>query len=274
MNYQYIPIDAVLYDLSLDIDPPHYNEHKFREWAIKGYRKLQSKDKYAEKVALIQVEDHKAQLPTDVKFINQIAYKEYLASDQDQALLDLLGIGETEAQFINTESWLSKLSQSTSWKPMRRSTNSFIHTANLTYTIFPNLDTIEDCCHEYTVDQGLCMTTTLRNGYIWLSYLAYATDDKCRILIPDDEDLKDAIGHYCMYRFWKSKVITGDRMAVTERDWNLSQYQTLLAKAAGKLNMPDSDGFENIRTTTTRLLPRTDFARSFYSKLNQQERLP
>jgi hypothetical protein len=274
MNFQYIPIDAVLYNLSLDIDPPHYNEHKFKEWAIRGYRKLNSIDKFAEKVSLIQVTEHKAQLPADVKYINQIAYKQSLNTTEDQALLDLLGIGETEEQFINTENWLNRLRRVTAWKPMKRSTNSFIYTVGLSSNIFPNLEAVECCDHEYTVDQGLCLTSTLRTGYIWISYLAYATDERCRILIPDDEDLKDAIAHYCMYRFWNSKVIGGDKLARAERDWNLSQYQVLLAKAAGKLNSPDADAFENIRSITTRLLPRAEHAKGFYSKLNQTEILP
>lgn len=271
MNYQYIPIDSVLYNISLDIDPPYYNEHKFKEWAIRGYRKLNAKDKYTEKVTLVQVSEHKAQLPSDVKYINQIAYKETLNSTEDQAILDLLGIGDTEAQFINTENWLNRLNRVTSWKPLKKSTNSFIYTVTLSNNIFPNLDYTECCDHEYTVDQGLCLTTTLRNGYIWVSYLAYATDDKCRILIPDDEDLKDAIAHYCMYRFWNSKVISGDKLAINERDWNLSQYQTLLAKASGKLNSPDIDTLENIRKITTRIVPRSEHYNGFFSKLNQTE---
>lgn len=273
MNFQYVPIDTVLYDLSLSLDPPHYNEHKFREWAIQGYRKLNSKDKYSEKVALTSVSNHKAQLPTDVKYLNQIAYKEVLSDVEEQIIADYLGIGDTESEYISLSNWSEKFTRFTSWKPMKRSTNSFIYTVNLDNSIFPTLN-LQDCCdHEYAVDQALCLTTTMKTGYIWVSYLAYATDDNCSILIPDDEDLKDALAHYCMYKFWNSKVITGDKLATHERDWNLLQYQTLLAKASGKLNSPDLDGLENIRAVTTRLLPRAEHARGFYSKLNQIERL-
>lgn len=271
MNFQYVPIDSILYDISLTLEPPHYNEHKFKEWAIQGFRKLNSKDKFAEKVALVQITEHKAQLPTDVKYINQIAYKESLNTLEEQAILDMLGLGDTEATYINTDNWIARFSKSTGWKPMRRSTNSFIYTVNLDNNIFPNLENIDCCEHEYTVDQALCMTTTLRNGYIWISYLAYATDSKCRILIPDDEDLKDALVHYCMYKFWNSKVISGDKLAIHERDWNLSQYQVLLAKASAKLNSPDTDTLENIRAITTRLVPRAERYRGFFSGLNQIE---
>jgi hypothetical protein len=271
MNYKYIPIDAVLYNLSLDIAPPFYNEHKFKEWAIRGYRKLNLKEKFAEKVSLIQIVEHKAQLPEDVKYINQIAYKDNFTVE-DQSILNVLGLGDVEQTYINPQNWIQRLKKVGPWKPMKRSTNSFIYTVNLQNNIFPDLENIECCDHEYTIDQGLCLTSTLRNGFIWISYLAYATDDKCRVLIPDDEDLKDAIGHYCMYRFWNAKVIGGDRLSIHERDWNLKQYEVLLAKASAKLNMPDSDGFENIMNITTRFLPRKNHARGFYSKLNQTER--
>lgn len=292
---RYISIDSVLHDVSLILDDPHYNEHKMREWAIQGYRKLRVHDQYQVKVALLQVISHKVILPADLRHIAQIAYKTNVTTDQITELRRIMNI-ENEADnpalryMVDPEGFATRILNTTlsglgtPWKPMRRSTNSFIKTVGLDASIYgddestPNFNfthklNCPECEHEYTVDHNLCLTTTLADGFIWVSYLAHISDTKGRVLIPDDEDLKDALMHYCLYKYWLTKSSIKEEGAIRERDWHLSMYQTLKTKAAGNINMPDTDRMENIAQLTNRLVPRRHMYSGFFDKLNHRENI-
>jgi len=63
----------------------------------------------------------------------------------------------------------------------------------------------DQCQHEYTISPSGVITTTLLEGIMLLSYLAYPKDEEGYALIPDDENVKEAIFHYVLYRYWLQK---------------------------------------------------------------------
>jgi len=288
-NHSYVPIDTVLYDISLLVDDSHYNETKFREWALQGYRKLGANNVYENKVALLGVEDHKSHIPLDLKYITQIAYYKAI-SDTDITELQRIMNLESEAhnpalRYIVDPTALPTLAATamgndlgSAWKPLRKSTNSFIKTVDMDYSIYgsdPSLRTLSydcpECNHEYHVDPDGCITTTLKDGLLWISYLAYAKDSKGQVLIPDNEDLKEALVHFCLFKYWMSKATVKEQGSINERDWHLLRFQTLKAKAAAALNDPDAATLENMMQQRNRLLPRLNQADNFYSKLSNRE---
>lgn len=292
MNNSYIPIDSVLYDIALVIDDSSYNEHKLREWLIQGFRKFQAHDLYQKKLRIIQVEEHKAELPSDLKYIIQIGYKVSLNNSDLSELQRMMNLENTKDNpalvYIQDNTSLPNQAIQASynpysdWKPLRRSSTTFLPTIEVDYGMYG--DTSEagslvsgfgtvncpECEHEYSVDQSGCLTTTLRSGFIWLSYMAHASNSKGQLLIPDDEDLKEALLHYCLYKYWLVKSVLKEESSFRERDWHLRRYQLLKAKAVGTLNMPDVDTSENILSQRSRLLPRKDLYYSFFQRLNNK----
>jgi hypothetical protein len=290
MNNSYVPIDSVLYDIALVLDDAHYNEHKFREWLIQGFRKLHVHEVYEKKLRIIRVEEHKAELPSDLKTIIQIGYKETLEASEIselQRIMNLENVKDNPAlvyiqdpESLPNQAALATSTQYSSWKPLRKSSTTFLPTVTVDYGLYGDsaeasylynaITNCPECEHEYSVDKANCLTTTLRSGYIWVSYMAHAQNDSGVLLIPDDEDLKEALLHYCLYKYWLIKSITKEESAFRERDWHLRRYQLLKAKAAGSLNMPDVDTMENILSQRNRLVPRSDLYYSFFQRLNNK----
>ena len=72
----YVNIKTVLYDLSQLMEDRYWNESKILEWAVKGFRSLNIDEKFVEKVFKAEIDNHKVQLPTDVKFIIVVGVKD------------------------------------------------------------------------------------------------------------------------------------------------------------------------------------------------------
>lgn len=132
-------------------------------------------------------------------------------------------------------------------------------------------DPCYDCKHEYVVDPGGCITTTLPKGYLLVSYLRNPTDSTGHLLIPDNEDLKEAIFHYVLYRYFLTRAIRKEQGSAQERDYHRMMFGMLKQKAAGALNSPSIDELENIKDHRDHLVPRGNRYNGMFSKLNQKE---
>lgn len=154
---------------------------------------------------------------------------------------------------------------------MKMSTNSFIKAIpEIDSLEFTNL-TCQTCQHEMHIDPNGCITTTLPNGYILVSYLSYPIDLDGNSLIPDNEDLKEALMHYVYYRLYLAKSFMHEQNSIQEREYHLQRFQLLGTKAVGDLNMPSTSVMENIKNNRNRIVPRTEQFNSFFSKLNNSE---
>jgi hypothetical protein len=122
--------------------------------------------KFEDAVASVIITDYKGELPTDLKFIQQVVYKE-----------------DAKTQV------------------MRLSTNSFrtdVCTGNCLFNC-------PDCKYEYSISPSGVITTNFKDGEILISYLRLPQDDEGFLLIPDDETLKEALTHYVLYMYWLTK---------------------------------------------------------------------
>jgi hypothetical protein len=90
-------------------------------------------------------------------------------------------------------------------------------------------------------------------------------------LIPDHEDLKEALMHYVYYRIYLAKTFMHEQNSNNERDYHLSRFQLLGIKAISDLNSPSLGVMENIKNYYNRIIPRENQADSFYSQLNAPE---
>lgn len=293
----YTSIKSVLHDLSTMIDPLYWNEDHMHEWAIKGYRKMKIRPALQEEICILEVTDHKAVLPSDLRYINQIVYRTDLTENELDYIKRELNLEEGNGVTTDPNISLSHMSNPegiplavlntalgalNSWLPMRASTNTFMKTALFSDLAFqlPQVDNQLTSSaailntprvQEYTVDPNLCLTTTVPNGLIMVSYLKYAVDDCGDTLIPDSEDLKDALFHYCLYRYWMSKAIIKEESAERLRDYHLTMYATLKTKVVGDMNMPTLDEMENLRRIQARIIPSSHDYNTYFTGLNNIE---
>lgn len=245
MTTNYISVESVLYDLSLTLDDRYYNKTKMLEWATHALRKIKANDILIPDVCLLQIVDHKATLPSNLKYLTQVAYYDETYSNPpvNQALPD------NSTLLTNTI-----YSPTMPWKAMRMSANPYHNSITCDYPIFYNTD----CQYEFSVNENLILTSTMKDGYIMVAYLHYPVNSEGISLMPDNEDLKEAIMHYCLYRYWLMKYTMKEDGAEQRMKDHLSMWNTLSAKAAGVLNMPDVNQLENLKNIFNRLVSRTN----------------
>jgi len=283
---KYTSIDAILYDLSTTLSQFDIDETRMKEWAVKGLRKFNLPAKYTLKNCIIQVKDHKAEIPSDAKYITQIAYKENLSDVDLEILREIMNLNSEEDNpalvYIQDPNSLPKKALAaeffhrTTWKPLRLTSNNFHLSINEDLSIYANKEYLPfyydcpGCEHEYYIDENGCITTTLKNGLLYVAYQSAVTDDG-EYLIPDDENLKDALFHFCLYRYYLMKPI--DNQVQYEREFHLSQYEVLKTKATADINQPDEAQMENIKNMLQRLIPRSNRRDQFFSKLHNKENI-
>lgn len=286
---QYISLDSVLYDISTMMDEKMWEESIMREWAHKGLRKLNASAKYVETNCLLRVEEHKTLLPSDVKYLTGAAYRLTLNDEDLEELKDVMNLADQNwnpsldyiqnPDALPTNALQTYFSHTTNkWRPMRISNNPFLNTLTSQVSVIENPEEYhknwyDTCEHELSIEPNGCIVTTLKDGYIYLAYLTYAKDGNGSPLIPDDEDLKEALYHYCMYRYWLSKSTLKEQASHQERNFHLKQFEVLKAKAAAKLNSPSILQLESIRAQRNRLVPREERYSGHFSKLNMRENI-
>jgi len=283
MKTKFTSINSVLYDISTMVPEEHWDKTAFLEWAYVAMGKLGSYTKWEEALCLLIVDQHQAQMPTNWKFLTQIVYKEEFDDNDLEYFKELLGIPEDTSHIANPEGLAGRVVQAseanrrTQWLPLRRTSNPFMETVHTNVSIFPPKafqSSCPHCNHEYNIGPSGCITTTLPKGYLLVSYLRNPTDMTGSLLIPDNEDLKEAILHFVLHRYWMKRAIRKEQGASQERDYHRMMFATLKTKAAGALNSPDIDALENIKNHRDHLVPRVHRYDDMFSTLSKKEQEP
>lgn len=189
MTSKYISVKSVLYDLSLTIDSRYYNEVRMTEWINKAARLIRSDQMLEGKLAVLQLTNHKAELPEDLKYLIQVAYNDTPCSSTISECYPELNLPENSTLELDNISTLK-------WKPMRLTTNPYHSSICLDTTLLA----CEICRHEFSVSSSLVLTSTLSEGALMVAYLGLPTDEDGCLLIPDNEEVKEALLHYALYR--------------------------------------------------------------------------
>lgn len=261
MNNKYIPIDAVLYDLSLTIDDRYWNESKMLQWLIHGVRQINIEALLVDNVVALEVTAHKASLPSDFAYLNQIAY-----STNEDLLGCVSDVGlDGPENFVNAIVD-SDCAGTVSWKPMRLTSNPYHKSICLDNTLI----NCSACEHSFSISPSGIITTTLVSGTILVSYKGYPVNSDNKILIPDDETLKEALLHYLLYRYWLSKYQMKEDGSDSRVKFHLSMWATL-SKKAMNLNLPDINQLENLKAIHNRLADRTNRFQQMFLTLNERE---
>lgn len=283
----YTSVDSVLYELHTIFEDENWSETRMREWATKGYLKSSLPAKYEIKTEFLLVEEHKASLPSSAKHILQIAYKQTLKEDDLESLKNILNVNDEKwnpsLRLLDSSNPLPKSvlaalnnAPGTGWKPLRLASNSFFNTITMnTPDAIMRYDATNynclECNHEYSIDSSGCITTTLKEGYLYISYLSLICDKNGYVLIPNNENLKEALFHYCLYRYWLSRSTHKDQGSINERNFHLKQYEVLKAKAVAEINEPDVAQMENLKNLNNKLFKSQHHYDSFFSRINHPQ---
>lgn len=213
MTTKYISIKSVLYGISLLLDDRYWNENKVLEWLNRGYRKMDLSSAFVEKTAELTITTHKTTLPSDFRYLIQILDTTSVSNvDADTLLSDTLDLpAESTWTLANANSLYG-------YRPMRLASNPYHSSICLDTTV----SYCTDCVHEFSISPSLVITTTLEEGTILVAYLGYATDDDGCLLIPDDENLKEALQYYVFYMYWLEKDMMKEEGAAQRMTYWLS----------------------------------------------------
>lgn len=247
---QYIPLSAALAQVYPFINQDMVEEDEIEEWASFLMGKLQVRQTYDESIVVLRVQNHKANLPRGVKYIEQVFYKELL--NQEDILLIELYHQQPDAS-TNTKKFLEFNSIgeyfSNTWKPVRASTSLFnkaVHCNN-------SINLYVKCEAEYSVSKNFVITTSFENGYLAVGYLSYPMNEDKEFLIPDDEDVLEALRSGILMYVWEKQTNFGiENSYQLWKDYE-SKWEILAAKARGKLLLPGIDQLQNLKDQIQRI---------------------
>lgn len=262
MTSNYTSIKSVLYDLSLTIDDRYWNEAKMAEWAHRALRMIHTDQTLETKVTYLEVCEHKAVLPSDLKFLTQIAYLDN--SSNVELIGDITALDLPEGStLVNSFNQFNRII----WKAMRLTSNPYHASICLDKKIIH----CTDCRHEFSISSDMVLTTTLANGVLMISYLAWPKDEEGYALIPDNEYLKEALFHFILYRYWLSKSMMMEEGSAQQVQFHLKMWNQLKAQAAGDLNKPDINELENLKSQLNHLVPRSSRFQQLFLTLGNRE---
>lgn len=251
----YIPLSTVLADVYSIVDKSITEESEMIEWAAQAFASIKVNVLYEMRVAFSPIVNYRAKLPKGAKFINQVQYKAS-ENEDDVEQIKLFTATEDEVtakywEFTNSAYYINN------WLPMRMSTSLF-HQAIMIKNS-PNFH--YKCEEEFSIDKDGCITTTVEEGWVAISYMSYPKRNG-EFLIPDDVDLLKAIKAYIMYRHWEKRDNHKEegaerRLIRYQREWEI-----LAAKSRGYAMLPDINGLENLQQQLLRHGPHTN---NFYS---------
>lgn len=270
---KYTSIKSVLYGLSTLIGEENWNENYFMEWAVKGARKLNLVHTYSDKVCTMDVTEHSCTLPSDCHNIIMMAVYNAPTEEisNDRLLSDLLNYLPTNAAYKHMEGTsvqdriIGVLSTS-QFVPLKRSTSPFLLANTCTEVLASNT-----CSYEYIDNVDGTLYTSFKSGTVVLAYKSYASQNgEC--LIPDNEDVKEAIESYVLMRHFEGKSLSGDRTFLELRRMYTEKFQVLYMKCKS-LNLPTLDQLENMSNMQNRLKPQSHQYDKFFTTLGNKESL-
>ena len=226
-----ISIKSVLAGLAMIIDERYWDESVMLEHIAKGFLQMNLESKYEQKVANLQVTEHKATLPEDLKYITQMV-----------------------------------VAVQNKYYPMRATTNPYHNSICDNKLLAP----CPTCKYEYSISPSGVITTNMHDGEIVVAYLAIPTDENGDLLIPDDETLKEALTHYVLYKYWLTKYMMKEEGSEGRMQFHLKMWSTL-SKKAMNLNLPTIDKLENLKNINNHLVPRNNRYSQLFQTLYNQE---
>lgn len=194
----------------------------------------------------LKINNHQASLPSDLFRLNQVAFSS---------------------------------SANGNWVPMKISTSSF----NSWGSIRPEedltdldskmrpIDTTTESGLTYSIKPGY-INTSVKDGYIKLSYDAIPVDEDGYPLVPDNISYAEAVYWYVVMKLKYPEYLSGKmdqgRYHDIRRSWNFYCKQ-----AYGDSMMPTLDEMDSIKNSWLRLMPEINEHDSFYKDVSTEQKI-
>lgn len=259
---KFVSIKKVLPDVFDTISELNIGVGDILEWSSKAMDQIGVYEAYEEAVAFKTVVDFQTFLPAGLIQINQILYKQdfNLTEEDVQCCKNTSEVYQnfSDKYLLTDDEYISK-----NWLPLRASTNNFL--LSVLCENSPNLHT--NCQHEYTVLPNCKVVTSFKDGYILISYFKAPMDEEGNYLIPEDEELIEALRAYVLFRLWERRWNMKEDGADQRMKFYSDRWAFYKSLYRGKAKLLTQDQYQNILEYKTNLLPKRNRYYSYFGTL-------
>ena len=261
----FVPLSASLSEVYRMIPREQVNINDMMEWAADGYLSMEIKQLYEERIKVIPVQNYKAPLPADLKFLDQTFYKETLNEVDDTTVtLYTSEDGETITTKLLSFAFYA---ENADWKPLILSTSIFAKT--IACQNVPRIGGSYD--NYYSIDKTRCMTVSFETGYVAVAYYSLPRTADGEMLIPDDRDVKKALESYVLSQVFMQRYILGLDGAENRYKDFLAKWEIFRGKCVGKIMLQGINELENMRRQWDRIGMHGENYTNAFSTLNHPE---
>lgn len=264
---KWISIESVV-PLILDVmDENIVDEGMVLEYCYRAMKLLQVHSTLIPKVKFLEITNYKVCLPKDLEKIEMVILKE--DADPETCVKDLTEFVTSKGYKpgIYSSKIISEYLTRRNWKPMLPATNKFSQSyfCNIEY------DLSSTCSEDYRILPGGILQSSLKEGIIAISYLGNPMEGD-DFLIPEDEELQDAIKAYVLKTIWEARFLSKEEGAYNMFQHYSSDWALKKAIVKGKFKMPTLEEMAQIEYERTRFLPRHQQIREFFQNTYEPSR--
>tara|TARA_R100000700_G_C3176805_1_gene151806 strand:- start:1119 stop:2003 length:885 start_codon:yes stop_codon:yes gene_type:complete len=259
------------------------------EWIGEALEHIGAAAQLCQKQCVLEVKDHKALMPTDLYYINQVAINNSVSPKTKQELDTLLTkVKELQQNIIDAQA--DGLEYSSTTVALNEINNRIVVLENIYFKDSNQLQPLQygaatfhrsmhcdDCVNEnthyeetYIVDCDY-IKTSFETGKICISYMAFPTDEECFPLVPQDISYQEALFWY----IYKQILLSTPRFKNNGIDYNFadSKWKYYCTQARNAANYPDIDKYESYMNQWVRMIPNINRHDLGFEQLNTREDL-
>jgi len=226
---RYVPLDQVLNYIPRSIRDEEMNDARLKSYMLMGLRTINPDLDYRYKVALVEVENHRACLPEDLRKIEVITSFSHNINPYDLTDVQKCTCTDEEPTTSNCKITLNHA--------MFLASAAFQQTYLLSY-IGQNVEMFcrdcpniinRSCGESFSIDENNNILTSFEVGVLCVSYKAFVATADNKFMIPDNEKLKRALALFAEHQH------LGDRVNLHEEGiFRVWQTKGIMAEMAMK----------------------------------------
>ena len=269
---RYVPLESMLKAVYATLDHSILNYNDILEWAYDAMEALEVRYTFQERVEFLSVVNHKAFVPTGLKYVEQILYKLQLNSDDEDEIINISRQdqnGNIVPSSISADEFFLSPLISNDWSPLRLASSIFSRTVHCATSV--NLYAIGE--HEYTIDPNGCIITSFDEGFLAIGYLGHPKNAEGKFLVPDERDYRRAVENYILFKHWEVRFNMKEEGADKRMIYYQQQWELFAAKISGDMMMPSIDGMQNLQDQLLRIGQNTGSYFTGFGNLGRRETL-
>tara|TARA_R110000744_G_scaffold165298_1_gene282403 strand:+ start:180 stop:1103 length:924 start_codon:yes stop_codon:yes gene_type:complete len=297
--YKHVSSKEIVRKVFRDMKPNNADFiHDAIEWIGEALEHIGASPQLCRKQCVVDIKDHKACLPGDLYYINQVAVNSCVSSSVDTQIDTVVNQIETLNSNIVTYSnqLITNTVTGADLNDTRIASNNQLRDLNVNLEVLTNMyftggsclsplqygaSTFHSSIHcdgcvnenirykdTYIIDCDH-IKTSFATGKVCISYMAFPIDEECYPLVPDDISYREAMFWY----IYKKLVLSGTpgRNPKIGYEYAEQMWQVYCTQARNAANYPDIDKYESFMNQWVRLVPDINAHNSFFETLNDRE---